>query len=92
MIVWDKGVYVYTKSNPRNVVSEMIRFPKLLIGAVNGIYILMKYIYIYIYPKLNMILGPSIGFGTTTLALCDVVYSTPEATFSTPFMKLGKLI
>lgn len=39
-----------------------------------------------------MILGPSIGFGTTTLALCDVVYSTPEATFSTPFMKLGKLI
>ncbi|CEI94775.1 hypothetical protein G6F70_005539 [Rhizopus microsporus] len=56
------------RATTQNVVSEMIRFPKLLIGAVNG---------------------PSIGFGTTTLALCDVVYSTPEATFSTPFMKLG---
>ncbi|CAO3595482.1 unnamed protein product [Absidia cylindrospora] len=52
----------------KNLVSEMIRFPKLLIGAVNG---------------------HCIGFGTTTLALCDVVYSVPEATFSTPFMKLG---
>ncbi|CAO3703185.1 unnamed protein product [Rhizopus stolonifer] len=50
------------------VVNEMIRFPKLLIGAVNG---------------------SSIGFGTTTLALCDVIYSVPEATFSTPFMKLA---
>ncbi|KAI7903491.1 ClpP/crotonase-like domain-containing protein [Cokeromyces recurvatus] len=50
-----------------HVVTEMIKFPKLLIGAVNG---------------------PSIGFGTTTLALCDVVYSVPEATFGTPFMKL----
>lgn len=29
------------------------------------------------------------GFGTTTMALCDVVYSVPEATFGTPFMKLG---
>ncbi|KAG0734477.1 hypothetical protein G6F57_014790 [Rhizopus arrhizus] len=33
--------------------------------------------------------GPSIGFGTTTLALCDVTYAVPEATFTTPFMKLG---
>lgn len=33
--------------------------------------------------------GPAIGFGSTTLALCDVVYCVPEATFSTPFMKLG---
>ncbi|KAI8369066.1 ClpP/crotonase-like domain-containing protein [Blakeslea trispora] len=51
-----------------DLVAEMIRFPKLLIGAVNG---------------------PSIGFGTTTLALCDVVYSVKEATFGTPFMKLA---
>ncbi|OBZ87701.1 Enoyl-CoA delta isomerase 2, mitochondrial [Choanephora cucurbitarum] len=50
-----------------DLVAEMICFPKLLIGAVNG---------------------PSIGFGTTTLALCDVVYSVKEATFGTPFMKL----
>ncbi|SAM02726.1 hypothetical protein [Absidia glauca] len=52
----------------KNLVEEMIRFPKLLIGAVNG---------------------HCIGFGTTTLALCDVVYSVPEATYNTPFMKLG---
>ncbi|KAI7881830.1 ClpP/crotonase [Lichtheimia hyalospora FSU 10163] len=51
-----------------DLVQEMIRFPKLLIAAVNG---------------------PSIGFGTTTLALCDVVYAAPDATFTTPFMKLG---
>ncbi|KAI8083308.1 ClpP/crotonase-like domain-containing protein [Gilbertella persicaria] len=51
-----------------DVVAEMIQFPKLLIGAVNG---------------------PSMGFGTTTLALCDVVYSVETATFGTPFMKLA---
>jgi peroxisomal 3,2-trans-enoyl-CoA isomerase len=33
------------------------------------------------------IIGPAIGFGVTTLALCDVVYCVPEATFNTPFMK-----
>ncbi|CAO3610230.1 unnamed protein product [Cunninghamella blakesleeana] len=56
------------RNTTKNVVEEMIRFPKLLIGAVNG---------------------HALGFGTTTLALCDVVYSVPEATFATPFMKLG---
>ncbi|KAG2232023.1 hypothetical protein INT48_000578 [Thamnidium elegans] len=40
------------------------------------------------FPKL-LIAGPAIGFGVTTLALCDVVYSVPEATFVTPFMKLS---
>lgn len=39
-----------------------------------------------------MLIGPSLGFGTTTLALCDVVYAVPEATFGTPFMKLGTMI
>ncbi|KAI8141014.1 ClpP/crotonase-like domain-containing protein [Fennellomyces sp. T-0311] len=56
------------RETTKNVVLEMIRFPKILIGAVNG---------------------PSIGFGTTTLGLCDVVYSVPDATFNTPFMKLA---
>ena len=35
-------------------------------------------------------LGPVIGFGVTSAALCDVIYSVPEATFNTPFMQLGK--
>ncbi|KAI8092637.1 ClpP/crotonase-like domain-containing protein [Halteromyces radiatus] len=52
----------------KTLVKEMIQFPKLLIGAING---------------------HCIGFGTTTAALCDVVYSVPDATFATPFMKLG---
>ncbi|KAF7726561.1 Enoyl-CoA delta isomerase 2, mitochondrial [Apophysomyces ossiformis] len=52
----------------KDLVAQMIQFPKLLIAAING---------------------PSIGFGTTTMALCDVIYSVPHATFTTPFMKLG---
>ncbi|GAA5815604.1 hypothetical protein MFLAVUS_009116 [Mucor flavus] len=52
----------------KELVDEMINFPKLLIAGVNG---------------------PAIGFGVTTLALCDVVYSVSEATFVTPFMKLS---
>ncbi|KAG1514633.1 hypothetical protein G6F52_009873 [Rhizopus delemar] len=64
----DKKEMQRRRDTTRAVVSAMIQFPKILIGAVNG---------------------PSIGFGTTTLALCDVVYAVPEATFTTPFMKLG---
>ncbi|GAA5815528.1 hypothetical protein MFLAVUS_009040 [Mucor flavus] len=43
------------------------------------------------FPKVLIaaVNGPAIGFGSTTLALCDVVYCVPEATFSTPFMKLA---
>ncbi|KAI8388109.1 ClpP/crotonase-like domain-containing protein [Radiomyces spectabilis] len=52
----------------KTLVDELIKFPKLLIAAVNG---------------------PAFGFGVTTLALCDVVYSVPHATFNTPFMKLA---
>ncbi|CAM0138113.1 hypothetical protein VKS41_001341 [Umbelopsis sp. WA50703] len=54
--------------NTRQLVRELINFPKLLIVGVNG---------------------PAIGFGVTTLALADVVYSVPHATFKTPFMQLG---
>ncbi|KAF9389889.1 Enoyl-CoA delta isomerase 2, mitochondrial [Podila verticillata] len=51
-----------------NVVRQLIRFPKLIIAAIQG---------------------PVIGFGVTSTALCDVVYTVPEATFNTPFMQLG---
>ncbi|KAI9256263.1 ClpP/crotonase-like domain-containing protein [Sporodiniella umbellata] len=43
------------------------------------------------FPKLLIaaVNGHAIGFGVTTLGLCDIVYSVPEASFSTPFMKLA---
>ncbi|KAI8075872.1 ClpP/crotonase-like domain-containing protein [Gilbertella persicaria] len=43
------------------------------------------------FPKLLIagVNGNAIGFGVTTLALFDVVYSIPQATFTTPFMKLA---
>ncbi|KAG0318479.1 Enoyl-CoA delta isomerase 2, mitochondrial [Dissophora globulifera] len=43
------------------------------------------------FPKLIIaaVQGPAIGFGVTSSALCDVVYTTPDATFNTPFMQLG---
>ncbi|KAI8811295.1 ClpP/crotonase-like domain-containing protein [Cladochytrium replicatum] len=53
------------------VAEEYIKFPKLLVAAVNAA------------------VGPAIGMGCTTLALCDVIYSVPHATFNTPFMELG---
>ena len=33
--------------------------------------------------------GPAVGFGTSSIALFDLVYSVPDASFFTPFAKLG---
>ncbi|KAF9154017.1 Enoyl-CoA delta isomerase 2, mitochondrial [Linnemannia schmuckeri] len=43
------------------------------------------------FPKLIIaaIQGPVIGFGVTSSAICDVIYTVPDATFNTPFMQLG---
>jgi peroxisomal 3,2-trans-enoyl-CoA isomerase len=33
--------------------------------------------------------GPAPGWGTTSLALADLVYASPNAVFFTPFVQLG---
>jgi peroxisomal 3,2-trans-enoyl-CoA isomerase len=40
-------------------------------------------------PIIGAVNGPAMGFGVTTLALFDMVFCAPAATFMTPFMKLG---
>eukprot|EP01127_Copromyxa_protea_P006951 TRINITY_DN16886_c0_g1_i1.p1 TRINITY_DN16886_c0_g1~~TRINITY_DN16886_c0_g1_i1.p1 ORF type:complete len:291 (-),score=67.49 TRINITY_DN16886_c0_g1_i1:71-898(-) len=40
-------------------------------------------------PIICGINGPAVGFSVTSMALCDIVYAADNATFVTPFMKLG---
>ena len=40
-------------------------------------------------PLIAAVNGPAVGYGTSTLALFDIVYSVPHAYFFMPFVKWG---
>ncbi len=42
-------------------------------------------------PMIAGVSGLAIGIGVTLLFHCDLVYATPDATFTTPFLNLGLL-
>ncbi|RHZ52953.1 hypothetical protein Glove_454g4 [Diversispora epigaea] len=78
---WDLAEVSQLK-NPEEIVERMRAnvevFEKLIESLID-------------FPKLLLaaVNGRAVGFGVTILPHCDAIYSVPEATFDTPFMKMA---
>lgn len=58
-------------------------------GPGNGVIEFLKQIPRTKKPMLAGVTGHAVGIGTTLLFHCDLVYASPTARFSTPFLDLG---